>query len=694
MKTFRILTIALMFITGNAIAQQGHWCGMNEYSDRLDSEHAGYSLRVEEAREQMLRQLTADPSIGDYRGGVRTIPVVFHVVWNTAAQNISDAAIQAQLNRLNADFAISYLNTQVSQFQAVATNTLIQFCLASTDPQGNPTTGITRTQTSVTGFAIGHDMKSNATGGTDPWPFHSYYNVWVCDIGYSTGVGGVAGFSSFPSWGPEFEAVDGVVLAYQLVGGDQTTLTHETGHYLGLLHTWGVSLSCSEDDGFTDTPYSDEPSEGCPLSKAKCGSLDNVENFMDYSWCATMFTQQQSAYMNNILSTNYISSGPNAQAGRASLVTSNGCEGQQAPVANFVGNPATVGVGVNVSFTDFSFHAPTSWSWTFGDGGTSTQQNPTHAYAATGQYTVSLTATNAYGSDTETKVNYITVTDNGGNTDCDTLMYTDSESVQVLNQADSDAFELDWIDADGEEVHPEMVTYGYDSNWMNVPDENGNYVFTATSHHVDPTVPADNWLTFGPVTIPAEGADLSWKHLFGDMSQRDGYRVLVNLTGIDLADFNGAPVLFNLPDNDPSTAGDSEWATRSVNLPAVTYAGQQVYIGFHHNAHGMVAIFLDDIMMYGCHTLTVGVEEMQDALLTVYPNPSSDNFTVRLESAGRSPVRMTLYDAVGRQVWAGSVQTGGTVTTVIDTYGLPAGVYSLTVVGADLNLSRKLVLSR
>jgi PKD repeat protein len=79
------------------------------------------------------------------------------------------------------------------------------------------------------------------------------------------------------------------------------------------------------------------------------------------------------------------------------------------PVANFSGTPTSGSAPLAVNFTDLSTNSPTAWSWTFGDGGTSTVQNPSHTYAA-GTYTVSLTATNSAGSDGETKSNYITVT--------------------------------------------------------------------------------------------------------------------------------------------------------------------------------------------------------------------------------------------------------------------------------------------
>ena len=80
-----------------------------------------------------------------------------------------------------------------------------------------------------------------------------------------------------------------------------------------------------------------------------------------------------------------------------------------APVAEFSGSPTSGQVTLTVNFTDLSTNTPTSWSWDFGDTGTSTAQNPSHDYASVGDYTVSLTATNASGSDIETKVDYISV---------------------------------------------------------------------------------------------------------------------------------------------------------------------------------------------------------------------------------------------------------------------------------------------
>ncbi|NQU49115.1 MAG: PKD domain-containing protein [Planctomycetes bacterium] len=90
--------------------------------------------------------------------------------------------------------------------------------------------------------------------------------------------------------------------------------------------------------------------------------------------------------------------------------------GGNPPTAAFSGTPTSGTAPLDVSFTDASTGSPTSWAWDFGDGTTSTQQNPSHTYTAVGTHTVSLTVTNAYGNDMDEKVDHVTVTDSGGYT--------------------------------------------------------------------------------------------------------------------------------------------------------------------------------------------------------------------------------------------------------------------------------------
>jgi hypothetical protein len=106
-------------------------------------------------------------------------------MYNTTAQNISDAQIQSQITILNNDFRrlnADKINTPTT-FTNVAADAEINFCLASVSPTGAATTGITRTSTTVTSFAADDKMKSSSTGGVTPWPTDKYLNIWVCNLG-------------------------------------------------------------------------------------------------------------------------------------------------------------------------------------------------------------------------------------------------------------------------------------------------------------------------------------------------------------------------------------------------------------------------------------------------------------------------------------------------------------------------------
>jgi Pregnancy-associated plasma protein-A/GEVED domain len=240
-------------------------------------------------------------------GGTATIPVVVHVVWNSAAENVPDALILDMITTLNEDY-----QAQNSDYDDVRASFLddrgnpnIEFCLATIDPEGDPTTGITRTQTGETWFdpdTETDDMKS-APDGIAGWDPYSYLNIWICDIS-SGATGGfvTAGYAYLPIGGVVGSDIDGLVLDYDYgIGGGSRTATHEVGHYLGLLHPWADG-GCGSDDGMDDTPVTDEATFSCANSNLmNCGVLTQYENFMDYANCEVMFTNDQSAYMNALL---------------------------------------------------------------------------------------------------------------------------------------------------------------------------------------------------------------------------------------------------------------------------------------------------------------------------------------------------------------------------------------------------------
>ena len=418
-----LLLLSALWLTFGAAQAQNHRCGTMENHQRLLQEDPNYGANMDAIEQMIQKRMQNDKSWRT--SGVITIPVVFHVLYttNNTTQNVPLNRIQAQLDVLNQDFSAT--NTDVgntpSVFQSLVANTGIQFCLAVRDPNGNITDGVIRKQTATTSFSTNDGIKFNTSGGDDAWPSSSYLNIWVGNLG-----GGLLGYAQFPGGAA---ATDGVVLLNGSVGGPGAlgtaapynrgrTATHEIGHWLNLRHIWG-DANCGN-DFVADTPTQQTSNFSCPsFPHVTCSNGPNGDMFMNYmdyvdDACMVMFTAGQSTRMNTSLTST-----------RASLLTSQGCVPVTVgvPAANFVASATNLTVGGSTNFTDLSTGSPTSWSWTF-TGGTpasSTTQNPSNiSYAAAGTYQVSLTVTNANGSDTETKTGYIIVTAGGGS-GCDTV---------------------------------------------------------------------------------------------------------------------------------------------------------------------------------------------------------------------------------------------------------------------------------
>jgi len=240
-------------------------------------------------------------------GEIITLPVVVHVIYNTSAQNISDAQILSQIDVLNEDFRRT--NPDADNTWSQAADTQIEFALATVDPNGNSTTGITRTYSSSSSWAYeGNYMKFSSTGGVDAWDTSEYLNMWVCPL-----ESGLLGYAQFPGGDAD---TDGVVMSPQYFGSSDKgtgfylsapfdkgrTTTHEVGHFLNLRHIWGDG-DCSADDFVTDTPNAGSANYGCSTGNVSCGSVDMVENFMDYSddSCMNLFTEGQKDRMRTVL---------------------------------------------------------------------------------------------------------------------------------------------------------------------------------------------------------------------------------------------------------------------------------------------------------------------------------------------------------------------------------------------------------
>lgn len=306
-----------------------------EHAFEADPEYRAARERADEKTRMEIDKFEASTSHAP--PPVYTIPVVFHVIHKGEAvgsgTNISDAQLLSAIDALNRDYRRTADDGGIAQ--GAGPDTEIQFCLASRDPSGNPTTGINRVNgTSVSNYSSQGIIGSNETAVKDlsRWDNRYYLNIWVVSEIDNNGAdlanpaswgGGTLGYAYLPTSPVTFNSArDGIVAVNLCVGNDPTqslgyrlwpwggltnrTLTHEVGHHLNLYHTF-EGMSCSESSCSTqgdlvcDTPPTIQ-STNC--SSPACGGTQQVENYMDYTGesCIDMFSSGQTTRMRACLS--------------------------------------------------------------------------------------------------------------------------------------------------------------------------------------------------------------------------------------------------------------------------------------------------------------------------------------------------------------------------------------------------------
>jgi hypothetical protein len=325
------IIFTLMVLSGlSAFAQRT--CATNEKLNELKNSVPGFAAHHQEVMD-FIQNPENEQTIFNRQPNtptaVVTIPVVFHVLYKNATQNISDAQILSELTVLNNDYRKlnADFNTVVpAVFRPLGADMEIAFCKATKTPTGAATTGITRK--SVSSSFVFEDSYY-LTSGEPAWDTTKYLNIWIGRFTDDQ----LLGFAYLPS--SAGDPNDGLCIGDQYFGTTGTatapfnkgrTGTHEIGHYFGLLHPWGDDgSSCgsgANSDGVSDTPATDDPYFGCPTfpnNTNACTTTANGSMFMNYmdyvdDACMAFFTAGQKVIMQNTLA------GP-----RLSLLSSNGC---------------------------------------------------------------------------------------------------------------------------------------------------------------------------------------------------------------------------------------------------------------------------------------------------------------------------------------------------------------------------------
>jgi PKD repeat protein len=610
------------------------------------------------------------------KGTIYTIPVVFHVMHFGGVENISDEQILNALAILNRDYRKQNADTANvhPDFQGMPSDIEIEFKLATIAPNGQCFNGITRTFSPMSYQGDDGDAQvdaiiagNNVYNGT--WAGNKYLNIFVCGE-----IGGAAGYTYKPStWGAT-SMKNGIWILHDYVGaigtggvGTSRALTHEVGHWLNLDHTWGGNnnpgntTSCSTDDNVQDTPNCIGVT-ACLLNSNTCNSdnnywgfdiRDNVENYMDYSYCSKMYTEGQRTRMRNALQV--------ANTGRANVVSAANLAAVGATgttylcKADFSADKVTICAGNEVQFSDESYNAVTGWSWqitpttgwSYATGSTSNSANPLVVFDTPGMYNVKLTATDGTNTDVEDKTAYIRVLGTPavlpyweGFEDYTSL--TNLPNWEVYNANNNNAFELE-------------STFGHTGSKCAKLTN-----FGQTPSNIDELISTN--IDLSGIDTNSGTVTLSFRYAYRKRTFSDYEFLKVFITGNCGENWAQRKTLGGnqLSNQSSSTAwspsSQADWVTVHMTNVTANYFTDNFRMRFRFEGEGGNNFYLDDINIYSGgpsnDLVLAGLEQNNLSELVLYPNPTDADLHLTFSSLYAGAAKLKVTDLTGKVVQA------------------------------------------
>ena len=691
--TFVLFGLAL-FAPELAFAQDGspiRYCGQWKMEQAFFNAHPEQRAIAEQADARLEWETRHFTDAN--RDELIVIPVVFHVIHYNGPENISDEQVLSGIEVMNRDFR--KLNPDaddvISEFEGIAADSEIEFRLAQIDPQGDCHTGINRIVSPLT-YDGGGEVKDLIQ-----WPRNSYLNIWVVE-----NANGAAGYSLYPGSvnGAQGAGNDGIVVAHDYTGNIGTsnnyrsrTLTHEAGHWMNLRHLWGNSNSpgdsenCDMDDQVSDTPVTSGWTS-CNVDGSTCGSLDNVQNYMEYSYCGRMFsegqrTRMRAAMNSGVAQRNQLWTPENLEETGVNLEPIL-CE------ARFGASRQTICVGDTVQFFDDSYHGVTGWVWEFGDGNSANDENPFHSFDEPGNYDVTLTVSNAGNEVSLTELGFIQVLDPDGMA----LPFTENFEAEEL---DDNWFMVDVSnDGDGWEVTSVAGYTGEQSlrihNWSNNIEFNRDQLISQAMDMSEAELIQVTYKWAYCYKGNNEDEDDTDDRLKVYASPNCGETWSLRRMHRGFTDLPSAPPHpFVFTPN-----GQDEWNSYVLEIPYAQFYTENFRLMFEFESRLGNNIFLDDINItaYTASDL-LELEVGEGVDFEVYPNPAQDEATVSFSTRlTYQTMDIAFMDLTGRTLWS---QTQRNVIPGLHLVDLPiaewsAGTYLVSVVLDGRRFTKQLVI--
>jgi PKD repeat protein len=692
------IVVAILLGGSVAFAQSSQKCSSYEHLKETLDKNPGMQVQWNEMESRLQEiannnQEYKQPSV---QSVPRVIPVVFHVIHEGGAENISKAQILDQIRILNLDYSKMNADTvnTPAPFASVSANCNIEFRLAQKDPNGNCTDGIVRVYSPLTNNA------DDNTKSVSDWPSTKYLNVWVVKSIAGSGPGVILGYAQFPGMGNP--NTDGVLIRHDCIGSIGTaqigpfpfemgrTATHEVGHWLGLRHIWG-DANCGN-DFVNDTPKAQTSNSGCPSFPHNAfvcsGTGANGEmfcNYMDYSNgnCLNMFTAGQKAVMDFVLN------GTRANIHSSANLIATGTDGSPAvtcaPICDLSPLvPQFICAGASVNFASTSYNGqPTSWSWSFPGGtpSTSTDSMPVIQYNTAGTYNVTLTVSNSAGSDTKTVNGLVLVSTATANYNLwyyfegfETMSSIPSTDFYVVNNGGNA-----WTQVTGpNEAGVKSVQL------LNDASEDGQ-VDELIGPSINMSLIPSPILTFWVAYAQRTSSDLDKLQFYVSTNCGQTWNLRYSKSGTTLSTV--APTTSSFV---PANAL-GEWRQETVNLGSFATSSNLRY-KFVFTSNGGNNVYIDNINISGAN----GIEESGSAYgLSIFPDPVEDGATLAFGLRDKQQVSIRLTDVVGRtvrNVFSGELNAGGQQFS-LERSSLQSGIYFVVIEAGGRAITQKIVIN-